>query len=163
MHRKGSFLELGCGTGFVSLANALLNKKNRVLGADVNPVAVENARLNAELNGIANAEFVVSNLFSNVKGTFDTIAFNPPYLGKDGTRTRDDLSFVDEGQISSFLGSYSPFLNADGRAYLVLSSQNASFAGYMERLKKLNGFGIVEKERYFFEELVLASFKKSRG
>jgi release factor glutamine methyltransferase len=161
MHRKGSFLELGCGTGFVALANALLNKKNRVLGADINPLAVENARLNAGLNGIANAEFVVSNLFSNISGTFDTIAFNPPYLGKDDTRTRDDLSFVDEGQISSFLGSYPSFLNAQGRAYLVLSSQNAGFAGYMERLEKMDGFGIVEKERYFFEELALASFKKS--
>ena len=161
MHRKSSFLELGCGTGFVALANALLNKENRVLGVDINPVAVENARLNTKLNGIANADFIVSDLFSNVSGTFGTIAFNPPYLGNDETRTRDDLNFVDNGQISSFLGSYPSFLNPKGRAYLVLSSQNESFAKYMRQIEKINGFEIIEKERYFFEELVLVSFKKS--
>jgi release factor glutamine methyltransferase len=161
MRRRGPFLDLGCGTGFVALANASFNRKSRVLGVDVNPAAVENARLNARLNRITNAEFIVSDMFSNVSGTFDTIAFNPPYLGEDGTRTRGDLSLVDNGQISSFLGSYSSFLSPQGRAYIVLSSQNDRFAGYMERIGRLGGFRVVERERYFFEELVLASFKKS--
>jgi release factor glutamine methyltransferase len=158
MHRKGSFLDLGTGTGFVALANAALNGENRVLGADINPVAVENARLNAKMNGITNAEFTVSGMFSKVKGRFDTIAFNPPYLGKDGTRTRDDRNFVDDGQISAFLGSYARFLNPDGRAYIILSSQNSRFQEYMGTARNLNGFEIVEKEKYFFEELALASF-----
>jgi release factor glutamine methyltransferase len=158
MHCKGSFLDLGTGTGFVALANAKLNKENRVLGIDINPVAVRNAELNAKMNNIRNAEFIVSDMFSKVKGRFDTIAFNPPYLGKDETKTRDDLNFIDQGQITEFFRSYARFLNPNGRAYVILSSQNARFQGYMETAKRLNGFGIVEKERYFFEELALASF-----
>ncbi|MCJ1888564.1 methyltransferase domain-containing protein, partial [Pseudomonas sp. LA21] len=64
-------LDVGTGTGLIALLMA--RKAKRVLGVDVNPKAIELAKKNAELNGIANVEFRVSDLFENVSGKFDVI------------------------------------------------------------------------------------------
>ena len=48
-------LDLYCGIGTISLA--LAKKAGRVIGAEIVPQAVEDARENARRNGIANAEF----------------------------------------------------------------------------------------------------------
>ncbi len=74
----GSFLDVGTGTGIVALSAA--GKAGRVVGVDVDVKAVELAKHNAILNKITNAEFLPSDLFENVRGKFDLIAFNPPYL-----------------------------------------------------------------------------------
>lgn len=71
------FLEVGCGTGLVSLAAARAGA--RVTCADVNPVAVETARHNARENHLA-VEAVEADLLAGLSGPFDAVAFNPPYL-----------------------------------------------------------------------------------
>ena len=48
-------LDLYCGAGTITLAMSKAAK--RVIGAEIVPEAVENARENAERNGISNAEF----------------------------------------------------------------------------------------------------------
>lgn len=48
-------LDLYCGTGTITLCMAA--KAKRVIGAEIVPPAIEDARENAERNGIANAEF----------------------------------------------------------------------------------------------------------
>jgi release factor glutamine methyltransferase len=48
--RARSLLEIGCGTGIISLRCAQAGAC--VVATDVNPAAVKNARLNAEVNGI---------------------------------------------------------------------------------------------------------------
>ena len=77
---SGKILEIGCGSGIVSLSAAAASPKNEVLGVDINAEAVKCARQNAETNGIRNAKFAVSDLFEGVNGKFDGILFNPPYL-----------------------------------------------------------------------------------
>ncbi|MCX6774426.1 MAG: methyltransferase, partial [Candidatus Micrarchaeota archaeon] len=76
--RRGSFLEIGTGTGIVALSNAASNNGSKIIGTDVSRNAVRNAISNAKKNNIANAEFFVSDMFSNVNGKFETICFNPP-------------------------------------------------------------------------------------
>lgn len=49
-------LDLYCGAGTISLC--LARKAARVIGAEIVPEAIENARRNAERNGIENAEFL---------------------------------------------------------------------------------------------------------
>jgi release factor glutamine methyltransferase len=70
-------LEMGCGTGIISLHCAKAG--GVVTAADINPRAVDCARANAERNGLE-AEFLHSDLFLDVEGRFDLIIFNPPYL-----------------------------------------------------------------------------------
>lgn len=49
-------LELYCGTGTITLCLAGGTKK--VIGAEIVPQAIENAKVNAEINGIDNVEFI---------------------------------------------------------------------------------------------------------
>jgi 23S rRNA (uracil1939-C5)-methyltransferase len=52
----GTLLDLYCGSGGITLA--LAGSFDRVVGIDTNKDAIEDAKKNAELNGIQNAEFV---------------------------------------------------------------------------------------------------------
>ncbi|MFM1654450.1 class I SAM-dependent methyltransferase [Brevibacillus sp. B_LB10_24] len=80
-----SVLDVGCGYGPIGLAAAVRASQGRVTMIDVNERAVMLARRNAERNGIANVEVLVSDLYSEVRGrTFDVILTNPPIrAGKD--------------------------------------------------------------------------------
>lgn len=49
------------------------------LGSDISQKAVEMARMNAKLLGIS-AEFLCSDLFAHVQGTYEIIVSNPPYI-----------------------------------------------------------------------------------
>lgn len=76
-------LELGCGSGVVSLAAALRAPEVRVLAVDSNPRAVECTRRGAELNGITNLDVRLSTAESQAQeipaGEFDLVLGNPPY------------------------------------------------------------------------------------
>lgn len=71
------FLEVGCGTGLVSLAAARAGAD--VTCADVNPRAVDLAQHNARENRLR-LEAVHADLLEGLAGPFDAVAFNPPYL-----------------------------------------------------------------------------------
>jgi release factor glutamine methyltransferase len=154
--RKGIFLEIGTGTGFVALSNALNNKKSKAIGTDINRDAIRNAKSNAEKNGITNIEFFFSDMFSNVNGRFETVCFNPPYLGPDNHSTSQDINFIDKGQIENFIDNARSYLTERGKAYLILSSNNGKTGYYLDKIGK---YRIIEKEKYFFEELFLVEFR----
>ncbi len=73
-------LDLGCGYGAIGLTLARLAPAGRTLLVDKDFVAVEYARKNAELNGIANAEVLLSNGLRDVPAgrRFTLIASNIP-------------------------------------------------------------------------------------
>lgn len=76
--RKGDrFLEVGCGTGYVSLIAAKAGAT--VTCTDANPYAVSLATHNAKQNGLA-LKAIETDLLAGVPGPFDIVAFNPPYL-----------------------------------------------------------------------------------
>ncbi len=73
--------DMGCGPGIVGLY-ALHNGAKRVVQADINPNAIENAKENNTLQGFGEDQIKTyqSNCFDNVpKDTFDVIVFNMPY------------------------------------------------------------------------------------
>ncbi len=72
-------LELGAGTGAVSLALKNRFPEARVSGVDISEAALLLARENAAALGLG-VEFSQSDWFSNVSGKFDLIVSNPPYL-----------------------------------------------------------------------------------
>jgi release factor glutamine methyltransferase len=75
--RGRSCLEIGCGTGLISIF--LARNGNGVIATDINPFAVECTIRNARDNGV-NIEVRHTDLFKGIKGEFDLIIFNPPYL-----------------------------------------------------------------------------------
>lgn len=68
--------DLGCGTGRLAIGAKLLGAR-RVVGVDVDPVAIEIARKNAERLGLE-IEWIVADV-SQVEGEADTVVQNPPF------------------------------------------------------------------------------------
>ncbi len=77
--RSAATLDLGTGCGVIGLLAAA--NSDTVVASDLNPRAIEFARFNATLNGVANMETVVGDCFEPVGGrTFDLILANPPFF-----------------------------------------------------------------------------------
>lgn len=70
-------LDLGCGSGILSIAALLLGAK-RTVGVDIDPLAVKTAVENGELNGFTAPRYTVleGNLTDKVHGQFDVVAAN---------------------------------------------------------------------------------------
>lgn len=86
--RRRRVLDLCTGSGVQALNMAPW--ADEIVGADLNPRAAAFAAANAKANGIPNARFVVSDLFSAVDGRFDVITANTPFLLLDeGSKARD--------------------------------------------------------------------------
>jgi HemK-related putative methylase len=71
-------LEIGCGTGLLSLLMSQVAKD--VTAVDINQRALELTKLNAVINGFNNINTYISDIYSNIDGKFDLIISNPPYV-----------------------------------------------------------------------------------
>ncbi len=152
---KGSLLELGCGTGLISIFYERCFK-SKVVGVDVNKRAVSNARENSFLNN-SKASFYFSDLFSRINESFDYVVFNPPYLGGDELRKRKESSLYDKGVVFRFLKEVGGYFR---RGFiLILSTANENYYEYEKALKERGAF-ISSKQRFFFEELICWKFLK---
>lgn len=70
-------LDIGCGSGILSIASLLLGAENAI-GVDIDPLAVKTAKENGELNGFSEPKFTVheGNLVDKVSGTYDIVVAN---------------------------------------------------------------------------------------
>ena len=76
-------LDLGAGTGCLLLALLAELPNATGLGVDIAPGAVRAARENARTAGLAGrARFAVGNWSEGLRGRFDVIVANPPYIRK---------------------------------------------------------------------------------
>ena len=71
---KDRFLDVGTGTGILAIAASRLGFKV-VVGVDIDPLATDAAKRNAELNSLPNVE-VLEGTIAGVQGAFDMIAAN---------------------------------------------------------------------------------------
>jgi len=72
-------LDMCCGSGCIIISLAKLGKPARATGADISDKALVLARKNA-LKHRVNVDFVKSDLFAEICGSFDIIISNPPYI-----------------------------------------------------------------------------------
>ena len=109
-----SFLEIGSGTGVVSVF-AGRNGASRVVAVDVNEDAVRNTKRNFERFDIANAEAFVSDGFAAINQKFDVVTWNAPY---HGARPADELergcTDEDYRDIRAFFRNVQDHLNPGG-------------------------------------------------
>jgi release factor glutamine methyltransferase len=151
-------LEVGCGCGLLSLF--LARRLAHVTGVDINEKAVELSKKNADSNGMKNVTFLISDMFSEVKDTFDVILFNPPYLPTtEPPQDAIDLSYQggEGGRIltSRFLKAFPRYLKEGGRAYLLQSSVSG-IGDTLEFLRvKRYTTRILAEKNVFFEKLLV--------
>lgn len=72
-------LDMCTGSGCIAVSLKRLVRDIEVTAADISSKALAVAIENAELNS-ADIEFIQSDLFENVRGKFDIIVSNPPYI-----------------------------------------------------------------------------------
>ena len=78
-------LEIGTGSGIISVMLAMLIENIKIIAVDINEKAIDLAKQNAIKHGVENKiEFRLSNLYENVNedDIFMTIS-NPPYIAND--------------------------------------------------------------------------------
>ncbi len=163
MGRPIHVLEIGCGSGAVSLALAKAGKCKSIMACDISEEAVKAAKRNAAKNKIkAKIEFVVSNLFSAIPTSkkFDFILFNPPYLPTAATdKVKGKLNAALDGgkdglkTVQPFLERAGAHMNKGGRILLVVSSLQPK-----ERLVEIIeshrlAHKILAEQSFFFEKL----------
>ncbi len=90
--RTGAYRILDLGTGTGCLLLALLSELPNAtgLGVDIAPGAVRAARANASAAGLGKrARFAVGNWSAGLRGRFDVIVANPPYIRKSDIQHLD--------------------------------------------------------------------------
>jgi len=151
-------LEVGCGSGIVSVFASDI--ASMVVATDLNPHAVRCAAG----NGVT---VVRTDLYAGLKGTFDLIVFNPPYLPTSKNERLggwDDL-MLDGGPngrrtIARFLEGIWELLSQGGRVLLLVSS----LTGVSKVSRSMQDAGLtaepVSESRHFFEQLVVLKGSK---
>lgn len=125
-HACGTVLDMGTGSGIQAITAAKKKEVESVVAADINSQALEFAAAAAVKEGVAGKiKFVKSDLFSNVKGTFDTIIFNPPYLPQDKGIVDEAIYGGKKGYetLQRFISSCCDYLKDYGIILIIFSSR----------------------------------------
>jgi release factor glutamine methyltransferase len=116
-----SFLELGCGSGLISVWAA--KQKAKVSGSDLNPVAVRVSKENAQRNGV-NIVVFQSHLFHGIPSTkFDWIVINPPYYARKANND-EELAWNCGENFEYFVQLFFElpnYIHADSKVIMVLT------------------------------------------
>lgn len=112
-------LEVGTGSGLIATE---ISAVSRVVATDINPHAVTCARL-------AGADVIRTDLFAGLRGPFDLVMFNPPYLPTRPEERLDDwLEYALDGGTSGrdvierFARDVGDVLGPKGRILVLVSS-----------------------------------------
>lgn len=148
-------LDMGTGSGILAFAAA--ERGAAVTATDINPAALEHAKEQTNLQ----INFIESDLFQKIRGKFDLIVFNPPYLptskvGRTGDLIEKAWDGGDTGRevLDRFLEQCKSYLAPSGKILFVQSN----LTGKKQTEKKLKSLGlkytiVATKELPFFEIL----------
>lgn len=92
--KNKTFLELGCGSGIISLFAA--SKGAKVTASDINQIAIKELKEASEANEIS-LNVIYSDLFENLSDQqFEYILINPPYYPKAPANDKERAWFCGE-------------------------------------------------------------------
>jgi release factor glutamine methyltransferase len=119
--KEKSFLELGCGSGIISLLAA--SKGAIVTATDINKMALDGLTEASEKYNY-NISIIYSDLFNNIKQTnFDYIIINPPYYPKNPKSINEQAWFCGENfeYFYKLFKKLPDYLNSKNEVFMILS------------------------------------------
>lgn len=119
--RGKTFLELGCGSGIISLFAS--SKQAKVTATDINETALEFLQKNAIKNKLQ-ATVLYSDLFEQLKGqSFDFIIINPPYYPKSPANIKEQAWFCGPNfeYFEKLFAQLPGFLTPTNQTFMILS------------------------------------------
>ncbi|MFH1456310.1 MAG: HemK2/MTQ2 family protein methyltransferase [archaeon] len=148
-YAKGKVLDMGTGSGLQALT--ALKKTKDVLAVDINKEAIKHVKEKG-------VKVIQSDLFSKVKGKFDLIIFNPPYLPEETLEDKESQLITTGGKkgyevLEKFLVQAKKHLNENGQILIVFSSQGGDVKKIFKKLKYK--FEVLEEKSLFFEKLTV--------
>jgi len=152
--KNKKFLDMGSGSGIQAETLAKFTEKRNIICADIDKEAVRHLKSRG-FNAIN------SNLFAKVKGKFDFVIFNPPYLPEHKYDKQPDTSGGKLGDetVLRFLKQAKKHLNKDSKIFLLLSSltPRKRINNYLTENCK---FKKLSEKKLFFEilEILIISF-----
>ncbi len=154
---KKTFLEIGCGSGILSL---LAFKKNAIVTAlDIDPKAIENTAINFKLNfenGMNNVTLLQSDVFDELpKIGYDVIAVNPPYYFRKVSTNKQLAWYCGENgeYFVKLFSGLNHYMKPTTKVYMILA-ENAE----IERIKDM---ALNYDLKFVLEEERLIKFERS--
>ena len=157
-HRRGRILNMGCGCGTDAVISA--GKNEHVTAVDINPRAVVNTQINAEMQGVSGRMAIYeSDLFMDVpqEPCFDFIYFNGPFLSPSSPAVSDigttrggiETSFFDENYqlMKAFLEQAPEYLANNGGVIISAATLNGSLDSLVEYTEEFGYKRTVLKKR----------------
>lgn len=171
VNNDSKVLDLCTGSGAIAVSLAK-NCDAEITASDISKKALKVAKKNAKNLG-ANIKFIQSNMFDNIKGKFDVIVSNPPYIASQ-----------DVNNLEREVKDYDPVLSLDGGVdglefYKIIARESPRFLskngvlmleiGFkqykdVEQLLKLNNFDtILVKDYSGNDRIVIAKQNKKEN
>ncbi|MBI2145408.1 methyltransferase [Candidatus Woesearchaeota archaeon] len=160
-HAYGKVLDVGTGSGIQAMTAAKSKKVTSVVAVDINDDALKFAEAAAKKESVK-ITFKRSNLFSGIKGKFDTIIFNPPYLPQDRGITDEAIYGGKHGYelLQQFIDSCRDYISDSGIALIVFSSRTNKQKVDEAIEKNCLEFEELEQKYLFFETLHVYKIRK---
>lgn len=80
--KRLKILDIGTGCGNLAICLAKVNPRWKITAVDVSQKALKIVKKNAIIHQIKNLKVTQSNLFNNLKGKYNIIITNPPYINE---------------------------------------------------------------------------------
>ncbi|MFR2610783.1 peptide chain release factor N(5)-glutamine methyltransferase [Anaerococcus obesiensis] len=137
-------LDIGTGSGAISLALSKNLKDSKIIGVDISKKAIDLANENKIKLNINNVEFKESDIFSNIEEKFDIIVSNPPYINKEDFEKLDNKLYYEPQNAlyggedglyfyKKIIKNAKNFLNKNGKIYLEIGyDQKDSISDLLE-------------------------------
>lgn len=98
-NNKSKVLEIGTGSGCISIALKKENDNLNITSTDISKKALKVAKNNAKLNNV-NINFINTNIYDGINDKFDIIISNPPYISYD--EQIEDIVYNNEPHLALF-------------------------------------------------------------
>lgn len=142
IHPEQTFLEIGCGTGIISI---ILGRSAKYgIGSDINKLAVKNSQYNARRHNVKNVQFMQSDVFENIEKKFDIIICNPPYNNFPAKDNIDKMFWDTDNEMKKrFFKDANKYLNDNGVIYFGWANFSDLDIDLPFRLAKENNLQII--------------------